>query len=167
MTHRRIALPSAILAAVGALALSPGAGQAADRTQTLRFFEQRVSLKVTHADGTVVANPESAQPQPGDVLEVDSLDYAGNHAHHAKRWTASSHLRCVFGTGEPTCESHVAIGGSLLIFTGNPATLAGGTGIYQGATGRVISAKEIKDDGTDVVAKIRVRASASAAIAAR
>jgi hypothetical protein len=158
MTRRPIVLSSAVLTAACVLALSPAAGQAASRTQTLRFFEKRVSLKLTHADGTVVANPAAGQPQPGDVLEVHALDYAGNHAHHAARWTASSHLRCVFGTGEPTCESHVALGGSLLIFTGNPGTLTNGTGIYEGATGRVISAKEIKDDGTDIVAKIRLRA---------
>jgi hypothetical protein len=32
----------------------------------------------------------------------------------------------------PLCESHVAIGGSLLIFTGNPGALRSPTGIYQG-----------------------------------
>ena len=66
------------------------------------------------------------------MLDVYSLDYPGNHAHHAKRWTASTHRRCAFGTGEPTCESHVAIGGSMLIFTGNPGTLTSGTGPTRG-----------------------------------
>jgi hypothetical protein len=165
MTRRRIVLPSAVLAAACALTLWPGPGQAASRTQTLRFFDKPVSIKLTHADGIVVARPESAQPQPGDVLDVNSLLYRGNHAHHAKRWTASSHLRCVFGTGEPTCESHVAIGGSMLIFTGNPGTLTNGTGIYQGATGRVISAKQVNDNATDIVAKIHLRARAGSDLA--
>ena len=160
MTRRPIALPSAILSAACALALWPGAGQATSRTQTLRFFDKPVSIKLTHADGSVVAPSESTQPQPGDVLDVYSLDYPGNHAHHAKRWTATNHLHCVFGTGEPSCESHVAIGGSMLVFTGNPGTLANGTGIYQGATGRVTSAKEVKDNATDIVAKIHLRAGA-------
>jgi hypothetical protein len=140
--------------------LLPGAGQAASRTQTLRFFDKPVSMKLTHADGTVVANPQSAQPQPGDTLDVDSLDYRGTHAHHAKQFTASTHLRCSFAAGPPTCESHVAIGNSLLIFTGNPGTLTNGTGIYQGATGRVVSSKSVRgsNDASDIVAKIHLRA---------
>ena len=156
MTRRRIVPPSAILATACALALWPAAGQAASRTQTLRLFDKPVSIKLTHADGTVVAHPDSAQPQPGDVLDVDSLDYRGDHAHHAKRWTASSHLRCVFGTGEPTCESNIAIGGSMLVFTGNPGKLTNGTGIYQGASGRVISSKEVGNNASDVVARIKL-----------
>jgi hypothetical protein len=62
----------------------------------------------------------------------------------------------VFGNGEPTCESHVAIGGSMLVFTGNPGKVTNGTGIYQGATGRVVHVKELADDASDVVAKIRL-----------
>jgi hypothetical protein len=139
--------------------LLPGAGQAASRTQTLRFFDKPVSTKLTHPDGTVVANPRS-QPQPGDILDVDSLDYRGNHARHSKQFTGSTHLRCTFAAGgPPTCESHVAIGNSLLVFTGNPGTLTNGTGIYQGATGRVVSSKEVRgvDNASDVVAKIHLR----------
>ena len=58
----------------------------------------------------------------------------------------------------PTCESHVAIGGSLLVFTGDPGTLTNGTGIYEGATGRVISSKEVagQDDASDIVARIHL-----------
>jgi hypothetical protein len=148
-------VPLSLLTA-GALLL-PGAGHAASRTQTLRFFDKPVSIKVTHADGSVVTHPPFSEPQPGDVLDVDSLDYRGNHAHHAKRFTGSTHLRCVFGTGEPACESHVAIGGSMLVFTGNPGTVTNGTGIYQGATGRVISSKQLAHDASDVVARIRLR----------
>ena len=89
-----------------------------------------------------------------------SLDYAGDHAHHAKRWTASTHLRCLFRSGAPTCESHFAIGGSLLVFTGNPATLTNGTGIYQGATGRAVASKQVPgtNDASDVVARIQLHA---------
>jgi hypothetical protein len=156
--YRRLAAaplaPLALLTA-GALLL-PGAGHAASRTQTLRFFDKPVSMKLTHPDGTSVRRPPFPEAQPGDVLDVDSLDYRGNHRHHARRWTGSAHLRCVFGTGEPTCESHVAIGGSLLVLTGNPGTVTNGTGIYQGATGRVISAKQLPHDATDVVVRIRL-----------
>jgi hypothetical protein len=151
-----IVLPFAALAAACALVLRPGTGHAASRTQTLRFFDKPVSIKLTHADGTVVANPQSAKPQPGDTLDVDSLDYRGNHAHHTMHWTGSGHLRCTFGAGPPACESYVAIGGSMLVFTGDPGKLTNGTGIYQGATGRVISSKEVpgQDNASDVVAKI-------------
>ena len=145
------------LLSAGALMLSPSAGNAASRTQTLRFFDQPVSMTLTHPDGTVVTRAPFPEPQPGDRLDVDSLDYRGTHAHHAKHFSGSSHLRCVFGIGEPTCESHVAIGGSMLIFTGNPGTVTDGTGIYQGATGRVVSTKQLAHDATDLVAKIHLR----------
>jgi hypothetical protein len=92
-------------------------------------------------------------------MDIDSLDYPGTHNHHAKRWIGSTHLRCRFRSGAPACESHVAIGGSLLIFTGNPGKLTNGTGIYQGATGRVISSKQAPgaDDASDIVASIQLR----------
>lgn len=151
-----IALPLAVLSA-GALLLAPDAGNAAGRTQTLRFFDKPVSLKLTHPDGTVVSRAPFPEPKPGDTLDVNSLDFRGDHAHHSKRFTASSHLRCTFGAGAPTCESHIAIGGSLLIFTGDPGTVSDGTGIYQGATGRVISSTQLSDNASDVVARIHLR----------
>jgi hypothetical protein len=129
---------------------------AATRTQTLRLFDKPTSMKLTHANGTVAANPQSVQPRPGDTLDVDSLDYRGDHSHHAKRFSASTHLRCTFGAGPPTCESHVAIGNSMLIFTGDPGIVSNGTGIYQGATGRVLSSKEVSG-GSDVVARVKRR----------
>jgi hypothetical protein len=153
---RRFSLLLPLAALTIAALMAPEPGSAAGRTQTLRFFDQPVSMTLTRSDGTVVANP-TAPPAPGDVLDVYSLDFRGTHRHHAKRWMGSSHLRCVFGTGEPACESHVAIGGSMLIFKGNPGTVTGGTGLYRGATGRIVSAKEVGDNATDVVAKIRLR----------
>jgi hypothetical protein len=145
------------LAAVCALAVWPGAGQAASRTQTLRVFDKTVSIKLTQADGTVVTHAPFPEAKPGDVLDVNALDFAGNHVHHAKRATMSSHTRCTFSanTPEPTCESHVAIGGSLLVFKGDEIT--DGTGIYQGATGRIVSEKELPDNASDIVAKIHLR----------
>jgi hypothetical protein len=62
----------------------------------------------------------------------------------------------VFGTGEPTCTSHVAIGGSMLIIDGNPGTVVGGTGRFEGATGRVLSNKEVPG-GVDAVARVTLR----------
>ena len=65
----------------------------------------------------------------------------------------SNHLECTFGTGpEPDCLSWSAIGGSLLRFRGD--ALIGGTGRYQGATGRILSNEEVPG-GNDIVARIR------------
>jgi hypothetical protein len=153
------ALVTLPLAVGGAFARADGGpaktSAAAGKVQTLRFFIKDVSVKVTTADGTVIRKPPYPEPKPGDVLEVNSLDYAGTHRDHAARWSASQRLRCEFSTGEPTCESQVAIGGSLLIFGGNPGTLINGTGRYQGATGRVISNREVRG-GSDVVARIHL-----------
>jgi hypothetical protein len=140
-----------------ALALWPGAGQAAGKTETLRFFDKPVSMTLTRADGTVVRHAPFPEVKPGDVLDVYALNYVGNHRRHAAHAAASEHLRCTFGdAGPPDCETHVAIGGSLLIFRGDK--LVAGTGRYQGATGRVLSNKTVdeKANTSDVVAKIRL-----------
>jgi hypothetical protein len=148
-------LTVAALGASAALAL-PAAGHMSGSTQTLRFFDRPVSMTLRHADGTIVRHGPYPKPKPGDTLDIDSRDYAGTHVHHAHRFTASTHLRCVFRAGPPTCESHVAIGGSLLVFTGNPGTLTRGTGIYKRATGRVISNKDVGEDASDLVVRIQL-----------
>jgi hypothetical protein len=155
MSPRRPVLVVAACAA-GVAVLLPSTGQASGRTQTLRVYDKPVSTTLTHADGTVVAHAPYPEPKAGDTLDVDSLDYAGNHVHHARRWLGSTHLRCVFGDGPPACESHVAIGGSMLVFTGSPGKVTNGTGIYQGAKGRVTSSKEVGNDASDVDARIRL-----------
>jgi hypothetical protein len=147
-----LALVTALLAS---LAVSSAGAAGGRKTETLRVFSKDVSITVTTADGTVIRKPPYPDPKPGDVLDVNSLDYVGNHRHHAKRWSMSQHLRCVFATGAPDCESQIALGGSLLIFGGNPGTVVNGTGRYQGASGRVLKNKEVKG-GSDVVARIRL-----------
>jgi hypothetical protein len=137
------------------LALVPAAAQAAGKTRTLRFYDKAQALTVTHPDGTVVDRPPYPEMAPGDVLDVYSLDFAGTRKHHAKRWTGSNHLHCLFGAGEPDCQSHVAFGSSMMVFDGNPGTLVAGTGRFAGATGRVVTSKEVPG-GADVVAKIRL-----------
>ena len=141
-----------------AFALWPGAGQAAGKTQTLRIFDKPVSMTLTSADGTVVRHAPFPEPKAGDVLDVYALDFVGNHRRHEAHASMSEHLRCTFGaSGPPTCESHVAIGGSLLIFKGDK--LVAGTGRYQGATGRVVSNKVVdeRSNTSDVVARIQLR----------
>jgi hypothetical protein len=150
----RAAVAAVALAAVAAVPAVATAGQG--KTETLRFFDKVDAIVLTHADGTVAKAP-FPEPVAGDVLDVYSSDYAGNHKRHAAKPSASAYTRCVFaGAGEPDCESHVAIGGSMLIFRGYPGTVAAGTGRYLGATGRVVVNREVAG-GSDVVAKIRRR----------
>jgi hypothetical protein len=162
MNHgTRITVLIALLLAVGVTsALAANAGStgrhATHNTETLRYFSKDVSTTVTRADGTVLRKPPFPEPQPGDTLDINALDYVGNHRHHAKRFSASHHLQCVFTSAEPQCISHVAVGGSLLIFEGFPGTLINGTGRYQGASGRVLKNKEVKG-GSDIVARIHTR----------
>jgi hypothetical protein len=149
--------PGVLAVALCSLALWPVAGQAAGKTQTLRIYDKPVSMTLTHADGTVVRQQPLPEPKAGDVLDVYALDYLGNHRRHATRAAMSSHLRCTFAAaGPPDCESHVAVGGSLLIFRGDK--LVAGTGRYAHATGRVVSNKTISDkaNDSDIVARIEL-----------
>jgi hypothetical protein len=147
---------AATVAAVPALALAASSQQSphvsAAHTQTLHVYDAPEKVVLTGPNGKPIKNL-SQQPGPGDILDDYSLEYVGNHSHHAAHSSMSAHLRCVFGKGAPTCESDVAIGGSLLVFHGN--TLVGGTGPYAGATGRILSNKTIgKTNDADIVARI-------------
>jgi hypothetical protein len=147
----------AVAAGLCALALWPGAGQAAGKTETLRIFDKPVSMTLTHADGTVVRQAPLPEPKAGDVLDVYALDFVGNHRHHEAHASMSEHLRCTFASaGPPACESQVAVGGSLLIFRGDK--LVAGTRRYAHATGRVISNKTISEqsNASDIVARIHL-----------
>jgi hypothetical protein len=140
-----------------AFALMPGTGDAASRTKTLRFYSKPVALTVTTASGKVISKPPYPDMKPGDVLDVYAVDFKGDHLHHAAKWSMSEHLHCVFGKGQPDCVSHVADGGSLMIFAGSPGTLVAGTGRYEGATGRVLKNEEVEDNASDVVVRITLR----------
>jgi hypothetical protein len=152
--------PLRTAALVAAVALVPAASaSAAGKTETLRFFSKVEQITLTHADGTVVTDP-SVQAVPGDRLDIYASDFAGNHKRHAKQATGSEHVACLFtaASPEPDCTSHVALGGSLLVFHGDPAIVVGGAGKYLGATGRVISSKTVGDSNdSDVVARITLR----------
>jgi hypothetical protein len=144
-------LAGAALAALLLLvALSPPAGHAAGKTDTLRFFSKPVSFIYTAADGTVTHAPPAGPPQAGDVFEIDSLDYAGTHKKHSKRPKAADYLHCAFSGGpEPDCNGTAAIGGSLLRFHG--MDVVGAIGRWKG--GKVLSNKEVKG-GSDFVLKL-------------
>jgi hypothetical protein len=161
MTHSNriyLALAAAVAAVLCAAALWPAAGHAAGRTETIRAFSKTVSITVTKPDGTVITQPPFDGPAAGDVLDVFDLVFRGDHTRHSKHWIGTDHVQCVFSTApEPDCVSHVALGGSMLIFRGNPGTLIAGVGRFQGATGRVLSNEEVPG-GTDTVTKIKLAA---------
>jgi len=155
LTHKLTSAAAAVAAIVTAAAVPTltGAQASGGKTQILRFFDKPVAITLTGSNGKMTRRPPYPQAKPGDILDVYSLDYAGNHLRHAARWSMSGHLRCTFGPGQPDCESHIALDGSLLIFHGDK--LEAGSGLYQGATGRILSTKEIPGaaNASDVVAK--------------
>ena len=149
----RTIIGAAVAALLLMVALSPPAGQAAGKTETLRIFSKPVSFIYTAADGTVTQGPPAHPPQAGDMFEIDSLDYAGTHKKHSKRPKGSDYLRCEFnGSPEPDCHGYAAIGGSLLRFRG--LELIGAIGRWE--SGKLLSMKEVKG-GSDIVLKLRRR----------
>ena len=149
-THIRPIIGAVVAALLLLVALSPPSGQAAGRTETLKFFSKAVSFTYTAADGTVSHRPPDGPPQAGDVLEVDSLSYTGTHKKHSKRPSASDYVRCEFRGGpEPDCFSSAAIGGSLLRF--HNSDVIGAIGRWK--SGKVVSSKEVKG-GSDIVLKL-------------
>ena len=157
---RSTVLSGAVAAACAAVALLPAHGHAAGgKTQTLRFLDHPVAMKVTHANGTVVTKEPLPEPVAGDVLDIVAVEYAGTHVKHAKKPSGTNHLRCVFAKAcPPACVSHVALGSSMLVFEGYPGKLVLGTGRYLGATGRVLSNTTVGDtNDSDIVARITLR----------
>jgi hypothetical protein len=142
---RRLALALAIAAAVAAAVLATSGRAAGAKTETLRIYEKTRSLQLTKADGRVLKKLPLGEPQPGDVLDAVFDLFRGNHVKHGKTRLGSDHLRCEFvATGPPKCVSHATIGRSMLVVEGTPPRITLGTGRFFGATGRVLSAKEVK-----------------------
>jgi hypothetical protein len=139
---------------VGSLAIAPAALAGKRKTETIRAFSKPVSFVYTSVDGTVTQGPPAGPPQAGDVFEISSLDFAGNHKKHARKATMSDYLRCTFTAAlEPDCFGFTAIGGSLLRFHG--MEIIGGTGRYQDATGKVLLNKEV-EGGSDFVVRVKL-----------
>ena len=167
-SHHRSRLTAAVcLVAVGALtagtiavASSGHPPASSDTTTVQRFFSHQVSFVFTHADGTV-AEPTEA-PVAGDRIEFTELAYRGNHEHHARRWTLSSHTVCTFqATGGPVCDGQAAVGRSqLILFHTTDATgtlVTGGTGRYAGATGDVAMTQIGESNDSDFVMTLHLR----------
>lgn len=163
---RAAAALTGVAAVATVAALAPAGSAAAPRTETLRIFEKTRSVQLTKADGRVLRRLPIAEPEPGDVLDIVFDLYDGDHAKHGKTRLGSDHLRCAFvAAGPPECVSHATIGRSMLVVEGTPAKITLGTGRFAGATGRVVSAKEVKQappsqlahNDIDVVARVTLK----------
>ncbi len=146
-------------AAVATMALATAAASA--KTITLHYYSKQARSTFTDAAGHPIPG---RNPKAGDVFDQFNLDYAGNLKHHAKRWTASNHLRCVFNTpSRVTCDGQFAIGGSMLLATGihpnlsaNPArfTVNGGTGVFLHAHGTLAAASLPVSNNADFTIRV-------------
>jgi hypothetical protein len=142
---RRLAAAAAATATATALYAAGGQAAASKSTETLRIYEKTRLIQLTKADGSVDRTPPLAEPQPGDVIDVVFDLFKGDHRKHGSARIGSDHLRCSFAVaGPPACISHATLGSSMLVVSGNPGRIVLGTGKYFEATGRVLSAKEVK-----------------------
>lgn len=166
MPSKSHALLAGLAATLMAATLAPSGNAAAGRTETLRIFEKTRSIQLTKADGRVLTQLPIAEPEPGDVVDAVFDIFEGDHRKHGKTRLGSDHLRCEFGdAGPPKCVSHATIGRSMLVVEGTPPRITFGTGRFAGATGRVVSAKEVKQappsqlahNDIDVVARVTVK----------
>jgi hypothetical protein len=137
---------------------------ASAKTITLHYFFPRGSVTLTDAAG----HPQNPHKQPvaGDVGDEIGLAYPGNHRHHAKRWTATYHLRCVFTSSKrATCDGQIAIGGSMLLANGGHLnlggslgglTINGGTGDFRRAQGTLTSVSPGNNKNSDITIRLRI-----------
>ncbi len=141
---RRIAPLAAALLTLAVVVPAAGA-----KTVTLHYFSKQTSSTFVTPQG----QPITGAPAVGDINDETGVDYVGNHKHHAKRGTASDHLRCAITATTATeanaaCDGQIAIGGSMLLVNGELVAFSdssaplrfninGGTGIYRHARGKI------------------------------
>jgi hypothetical protein len=161
--RRRAFLAGAATFAGVALAAGLGAGVAgasphAGSTHVLRLFAKTESFTYITASGKhVKALPKPVRP--GDQLLQTNLDYVGDHAHHAAKWTDTDVERCILlSKGSVPCYVEIAVGGSMILAEGTLGESAsgktrfkvvGGTGAYAGATGTIV-AEDVPGNELDV-----------------
>ena len=159
---RAIGVPAAVVLAL--VVLVPAASA---KTATMHLFSRETSATFVTPQGRPL--PPNTQPTVGDVNDITGIDYVGNHKHHARRATASDHLRCTL-TGltadgaKAVCDGQIAIGGSMLLVNNQSLTLPdsngplvfrinGGTGTYRHAHGKITATTV--GNNTDFVIKAR------------
>ena len=140
------------------------AATASAKTITLHYFFTKGSVTLTDSAG----HPQNPHKRPvaGDFGDEIGLAYPGNHRHHAKRWTASYHLRCVFTSSKrATCDGQIAIGGSMLLANGahpnlggniGGLTINGGTGAFRRAQGTLTSVSPGNNKNSDITIRLRI-----------
>jgi hypothetical protein len=158
--HAKHMWAPACLLSAAALAMFAVPAGAAKKSQ-LKFFSRNVSASVTDPSG----NPPSGRgPAAGDKLVVTDLNFAGNHKHHARRYTSTDHLVCTFsGPATAVCDGQFTIGPSMLLsenvtvdLSGKQVTfpITGGTGEYRGAKGTIVNTSIAGSANGDVVIKL-------------
>lgn len=150
----------------GATAASAPAGTS---TLTLHYFSKSVFSHITDPAGHRLG--PNVMPVPGDAFTAIDLNYAGNHKHHAKHWTATDHLRCVIvappgitGRVPVLCDGQIAIGGSMLLadhvagsvsqFGASRVPVNRGTGKFSGYRGTTISTPIKGSNNSDLTIRV-------------
>jgi hypothetical protein len=167
--RRRAFLAGAATLAGVALAAGLGAGVAgasprAGSTHVLRLFAKTASFTYITASGKhVKVLPKPLKP--GDQLLETDLDYVGDYAHHAAKWTDTDVERCIFlSKASVPCYVEIAVGGSMILAEGTLGQSAsgkttfkvvGGTGAYAGARGKAV-AEDTPGNDDDVVVTVHV-----------
>jgi len=139
------------------VAAGPVAVSASGNGTTLQFYSVQQTVTGINRAGQPVKNVDD----PNNLASYDTTDlyYAGTHQHHASSFSASDHIACTFTAADTqTCNTQVAIGGSLLL--SNNATETGadsttvsapidaGTGKYENTRGTFVSTVGNNDDVT-------------------
>ncbi len=152
------------MTAVALTAMAMIAAPASAKTITLHYFFKQVRVSFTDAAG----HPQNRHKRPvaGDLGEQLGLAYPGTHDHHAKRWTASWHLGCVFRSSKrATCDGQIAVGGSMLVVNGihlsfgnnsNGIAINGGTGVFYRAHGTLTTVSVHNTNNADVTIRVRI-----------
>jgi hypothetical protein len=161
----------AAFAVLGLVLITPAlAGATATshaQTSTSRFFGKSLGSEFTTPAGAVLS--ENAEPAVGDRYEGAGELYHGSHSHYGTSLAGSYLLTCTFTTVSNTaligsCVGVVTIGNSLLYanvtenFASQSAVsaypIAGGTGTYKGASGRVLTYTVGKTSNSDFVIQV-------------
>jgi hypothetical protein len=139
------------------------AAPASAKTITLHYFAKQVSVRFMSPSGHPLNKHKRLVA--GDVGDLIGLGYAGNHNHHAQRWTASFHARCVAKSAKRTnCELQIAIGGSMLFAYGfhpnsprsfKHITISSGTGAFQRARGTLTTVDIANTNNSDFTIRLR------------
>ena len=154
----RLARMTGVAVATMAMVAAP----ASAKTITLHYFAKQVSIKVMSRAGHPL-NPDK-RPVAGDVGDLIGLAYVGNHNHHAQRWSASFHARCVAKSSKRVnCDLQIAIGGSMLLGYGihmnhrgsfSTIKISSGTGVFQRAHGTVTVVDVANTNSSDFTIRV-------------